>query len=143
MENKDTSMILKAEKLVYGGAALTHLPEGKAAMLWNALPGEEVRVAPAKKRRGVYELWPSEIIAPSVHRQEPNEPHFGSCSPWQIMDFDYENLQKAEIAREAFQRILARLPTKDEFATCLEFLRAPGVANADSVAGQTGQSPAC
>lgn len=105
MENKDTLIELQAEKLVYGGAALTHLPDGKAAMLWNALPGEKVVVLPAKKRRGVYELWPKEIITPSTHRQQPNEEHFGSCSPWQIMDYAYENEQKVAIAREAFQRI--------------------------------------
>ena len=105
MENKDTVMELRAEKLVYGGAALTHLPDGKAAMLWNALPGEKVSVLPAKKRRGVYELWPKEILVASEHRQQPNEEHFGSCSPWQIMDYAYENEQKVAIAREAFQRI--------------------------------------
>jgi hypothetical protein len=44
--------------------------------------------------------------------------------------------------RDAFQRILARLPTKDESAASLAFLRASSNSIAEAKAGQTGQPPA-
>jgi hypothetical protein len=43
--------------------------------------------------------------------------------------------------RDAFQRILARAPTKDESAACLAFLRPSSHSIAESTAGQTGQPP--
>lgn len=98
-------MQLTIEKMVYGGPALAHTEDGKAVMVWGALPNEVVGVEKLTKRKGVYEVWAEEIIQQNDHRRAPEEAHFGSCSPWQIMDYDYENEQKVVIAREAFQRI--------------------------------------
>jgi 23S rRNA (uracil1939-C5)-methyltransferase len=93
------------EKLIFGGQALAHAEDGKAVMLWNALPGEKVGVEGVNKRKGVYEAWATDIIQANPHRIAPVDEHFGSCSPWQIMDYAYENEQKVAIAKEAYEHI--------------------------------------
>lgn len=103
MQHKEPKL-LKAEKLIFGGQALSHY-EGSTVMLWNALPGELVEVKEIKKRKGVKNAWANSIVEPSQHRIEPVESHFGSCSPWQIMNYEYENQQKLAIAKETYEYI--------------------------------------
>jgi len=102
---------IKIEKLVEGGQGLGY-SENQAFFVWNALTGEEVEVEILNKRKGIYEARTVNIIQPSAHRIEARENHFLSCSPWQIMDWEYENEQKIAIAVEDYRRI-AKLIEED------------------------------
>lgn len=102
---------LKIEKLVFGGQAIARIPVSKESndtkpiFVWNALPGEEAEVEITKNKKGFAEGRAIKIISSSPHRIAPKEPHYLSCSPLQILDYDEENKQKLEIAREALIRI--------------------------------------
>lgn len=91
-------------KFVNGGQALGHDKDGKAVFVWGALPGESVDVLVTKSKRGVLEGVAEKIISKSDKRVEPAEPEaYMSTSPWQILDFDYENLVKLELLKQTFK----------------------------------------
>lgn len=92
------------EKLVGGGQGLGHL-NGKAVFVWNALPGEEVEFEYLRNKKDYAEGVAVNILTPSKHRQAPQEAHFLSSSPWQIMDFAFENEWKRKIAAEQYSKI--------------------------------------
>ena len=94
----------KIEKLVFGGQALAHL-NGRTVFLWNALPDEEVEFIITRKHKGILEGIATKIISPSPYRIEPQENHYLSCSPWQIIDFKEENYWKIQIAREVYKKV--------------------------------------
>lgn len=98
-------MRLKIQKLVQGGQGLAYSETGQTVFVWNALPDEEVVVAPIRKKNGIIEAVATEIIEPSLHRQPPLEDFYLSTAPWQIMSFDYENNQKALIAAETYRHL--------------------------------------
>lgn len=75
------------------------------AFAWNALPGETVTINLTKKKKNYLEGVAVRIQDPSPARIDPEEDHFMSCSPWQIMTFAHENHWKQEIAKETFRRI--------------------------------------
>lgn len=95
---------LKIEKLVEGGQGITHDGDN-TYFIWNVLPDEEVDAEILNKRKGIYEALAVNILKPSPYRIEPTEDHFLSCSAWSIMDFEYENEMKREIAMETYRRI--------------------------------------
>ncbi|HBH46934.1 MAG TPA: 23S rRNA (uracil(1939)-C(5))-methyltransferase RlmD [Candidatus Jacksonbacteria bacterium] len=99
-------MILECtiEKLVFGGQALGHV-DGQAVFVWNALPGEIVKVEVINKKRGVIFGRAIKILKASPQRVLPQEDHYLSCSPWQIMDAALENEWKGKIAAEGFSRL--------------------------------------
>lgn len=92
------------EKLVFGGQGLGRTEEGKVALVWNALPGEEVEFEVVKKRREYLEGVAVKIENPSPDRVEPLEDHYLSSSPWQMMTWDAENEWKQKIAIETYKR---------------------------------------
>lgn len=93
------------EKLIPGGQALGTLEDGKKAFFWNALPGETVDEYRVTKKKSHYiEAVATKISNPSPFRVEPKDACFLSTSPWQIMDYDFEKEQKAELVREVFRQ---------------------------------------
>lgn len=72
---------------------------------WNALPGEIAEIETTKEKEKFLEGVAVRINARSAHRVDPQEDHFLSCSPWQIMTLAYENHWKKEIAKETYKRI--------------------------------------
>ncbi len=84
--------------------------DGRKAFIWNALPGEVVRARLTRTRKDFVEGIAEEIISPSAHRIEPKEDIYLATSPWQIMDLEYENIQKALIVSETFSREHVELP---------------------------------
>jgi 23S rRNA (uracil1939-C5)-methyltransferase len=98
-------MRLKIQKLVHGGQGLAYCETGQTVFVWNALPDEEVIVAPIRQKNGILEAVATEIIKPSLHRQPPLEDFYLSTAPWQIMSFEYENSQKALIAAETYRHL--------------------------------------
>lgn len=92
------------EKLVHGGQGIGTLADGRRVFVWNALPGETVRVRLTKNKRGHAEGIAEEIATPSQYRQQPQDKAYLSTSPWQIMGFTIENSYKQEILQETMQR---------------------------------------
>ena len=101
---------LTIDKLVHGGQGMGVIKDGRKAFIWNALPGEGVRARLTRTRKDFVEGIAEEIISPSSHRIEPKEDIYLATSPWQIMDLEYENIQKALIVSETFSREHVELP---------------------------------
>lgn len=95
---------LTLDKLVFGGEALgTH--EGLKVFVWGALPGERARVSITEKKRTFARGVAVEILEAHPRRQAPRDPHYLSCSPWQILPFDDEQRWKQTVVREVFEQI--------------------------------------
>jgi len=92
------------EKLVGGGQGLGRL-NGKAIFVWNALPGEEVEFEYLQNKKDYAEGVAKHIITPSPERLNPEEDAYLSSSPWQIMNFAFENEWKKKIAAEQYSKI--------------------------------------
>ncbi len=101
------------DKLVHGGQGLGTLPDGRKVFVWNALPGETVRVRLTKQRKDYAEAMAEEVVVPSVERVQPRDEAYLSTSPWQIMDFAAENRHKKTILLESFAREGVPLPDFD------------------------------
>lgn len=104
------------DKLVHGGQGLGVLPDGRKAFVWNALPGENLRVKLGKSKRNYAEGVAEEIINASGDRIKPRDKAFLSTSPWQIMTWAAENKYKAEILQETFARERLKTPKIDFIA---------------------------
>ncbi len=97
-------------KLVHGGQGLAELADGRKVFVWNALPGETVRVRIIKKKRSFAEAIAEEVVTASSERVTPREENYLATSPWQMMAFDAENKYKADIVRELFAHEKVNLP---------------------------------
>jgi 23S rRNA (uracil1939-C5)-methyltransferase len=97
-------------KLVNGGQGLAELQDGRKVFVWNALPGETVRIRLIKQKRSYAEAIAEEIVTPSTDRIAPKEENYLATSPWQIMTFEAENRYKREIVSELFQHEKVALP---------------------------------
>jgi len=92
------------EKLVFGGQGLAHF-EGKTFFVWGGLPGEQIDATVVRRRGGVSEAVVTHVDKPSPDRVEAREPHYLSCSPWQILSPAAEHDWKIKTAQEVFERI--------------------------------------
>lgn len=100
------------EKLIPGGEALGTLADGKKVMLWNALPGEIITEFQLTKSKSSYlQGIATKIEQASSSRIEPRDACYLSTSPWQIMTYESELAQKAQILRENFRQQKITLPT--------------------------------
>lgn len=72
--------------------------------MWNALPGEKVRIQLTKRKNKLAEGIAVEVIEASPDRVQPTDEAYLSTSPWQIMNFDAENNAKRDILIETLQR---------------------------------------
>ena len=96
--------MVQIDKIIPGGEALTTLEDGKKAFFWNALPGEIVENYHITKNKSSYlEAIATTISQPSKYRVEPKDTCFLSTSPWQIIDWEYENQLKSELVVEIFR----------------------------------------
>ncbi|MBR0431009.1 class I SAM-dependent RNA methyltransferase [Candidatus Saccharibacteria bacterium] len=95
--------MIKVEKIIPGGQALGTHDDGRKIFFWNALPDElieEFKIT--KKKTHYYEAIATKIKQPSSHRIAPKDECFLSTSPWQILDFSYENHLKKTLVNEIF-----------------------------------------
>lgn len=91
------------EKFVNGGQALGYNND-KPVFVWGAMPGEKVSILVTKDRRGVLEGIAEDIKLQSKKRIEPkNEYEYLSTSPWQVLEFAYENETKLELLKQSFK----------------------------------------
>lgn len=96
---------IKIEKLIPGGQGLGTLADGKKIFLWNALPGEIVTECLLTKNKSHYvEGIATKVENSAPERIAPRDECYLSTSPWQIMNYDYELQQKAELLREIFRQ---------------------------------------
>ncbi len=97
-------MYLKLEKIINGGQALGTLDDGRKALVWNGLPGEEVEFEVTKKKSKFVEGIVTHVIGSGVERITPNEPDsYLSTSPWQMMTFEAEQHYKSQLIRESLE----------------------------------------
>ncbi len=99
------------EKLVHGGQGLGTMADGRKVFVWNALPGETVRVRIIKAKKSYAEGIAEEVVNPSTVRIEPLEANYLATSPWQMMTYEAENLYKKSIVEELFRHEKVVLPT--------------------------------
>lgn len=97
--------IVTIEKLVFGGQGLVRLENGQVVFVWNALPGEKVEIEFLKRKKDHAQAAAVKILEASKHRVEPQDPHFLSSSPWQMMTWEEENKCKQDIAKETYSKI--------------------------------------
>jgi 23S rRNA (uracil1939-C5)-methyltransferase len=105
---------------VHGGQGLGGLADGKKIFVWNALPGEIVRVRIIKQRRSYAEGIAEEVLTPSPKRAVPRDANYLATSPWQMMTFAAENKYKQQIVQELFAHEGVRLPDSFEIAYARE-----------------------
>ncbi|MCS6914826.1 MAG: RsmD family RNA methyltransferase [Myxococcales bacterium] len=111
---------VRVDALVFGGQGIATLPSGKRVFAYNALPGELVRIE-IQRRYASYEVGRVvQVLEPSPDRIEPAEPHFLSCSPWQVLRYAAENTWKQRIAHQLLR-----------FGTRLELPELPFVSPAE------------
>ncbi len=97
-------------KMVHGGQGLGELPEGLKVFVWNALPGEKVKIRIIKEKRSYAEAIAEQIIAASPNRIAAEESNYLSTSPWQIVNYAAENEYKKDIVTELFAGAKVVLP---------------------------------
>jgi len=91
------------EKIVHGGQGLGTLESGKKVFVWGGLPGETVLGRITKKKASFVEAVVEEVLVPSTERIKPAEPEiYLSTSPWQILDYNTENIWKQRILEDVF-----------------------------------------
>lgn len=95
--------MINVDKFIPGGQTLGTMPNGRKIFFWNALPGEDVvKYDITKKKSHYYEAIATEISNPSPHRVQPRDDCFLSTSPWQILDWNQENIEKSALVEEIF-----------------------------------------
>ena len=101
------SIIVKIEKLIYGGDGLARLPDGRAVFVPFVLPGEEVSLNIIEEKPRFARALPLEIIKPSPKRITPLCKHFGTCGGCHYQHIPYQDqlIFKREILLDQFIRI--------------------------------------
>lgn len=92
------------EKFVNGGQALGYEKDGKPVFVWGGLAGETADVLISKAKKGILEGTVDKVKKSSSKRVEPKESEeYMSTSPWQILDFEYENATKLDLLKQTFK----------------------------------------
>lgn len=86
---------MKTERIAHDGAAESTY-EGKELRVHGMLPGEE-GVVEIDKKHGLYVGTLKELLVSSDRRKTPEELHFLSCSPWQVMEYSLQVELKHEM----------------------------------------------
>ncbi len=92
--------IVVIDKLVYGGQGLASLSSGQKVFVYGVLPKEEVKIKILKRSADYCLAELIEIIKPSSFRIQALDSNYLSTSPWQILNYEYENQMKVEIIQE-------------------------------------------
>lgn len=109
---------VKLDKIVGGGQAIGTLDSGQKIFVWGGLPGETVNVRVTKKKSKLIEGIVTDVLSPSPNRIEPiDHESYLSTSPWQIINFQFEQQQKAELIDQAFELHNINLPSSSSVST--------------------------
>src|SRR3989442_12087442 len=99
-------MLLKIEKLVYGGAGLARTDQG-VVFVARSTPGDVIEVEIVGKKKDYATARIVQVLEPSPDRQEPYCPNYESagCCHWQHIRYDRQVDYKEAIIRETFRRV--------------------------------------
>ncbi len=95
-------LTITATGIAHNGAAFAE-HEGKKVYIHGMLPGETALVSVEKKHR-VFFGSVEEFIVRSSERKEPNEAHYLSCSPWQVMHYPTQCTHKRQLLSDLYGR---------------------------------------
>lgn len=116
MARKIKFEVAKFSKLTPGGQALGVLENGKKIFAWGVLPNEVAKIQITKNKSSWCEGFAIEIIEPSKNRIQPLDPEsYLSTSPWQVMNFDFEQKSKQDLITESLKQEKIDLQNQDEF----------------------------
>ncbi|NCU29139.1 class I SAM-dependent RNA methyltransferase [Candidatus Saccharibacteria bacterium] len=109
---------VELDKIVGGGQVIGTLDNGQKVFVWGGLPGETVNIRITKKKSKLIEGIVTDVLSPSPDRIEPiDHDSYLSTSPWQIMNFQFEQQQKAELINLAFELHNIKLPNSPAVST--------------------------
>lgn len=99
-------MRAKIEKLIYGGDGLAH-QGGETVFVPFVLPGEEVELDAAERKKKFARANVTQVWIPSPDRTAPQCPHFGICGGcnYQHISYDAQLRYKEQILRETLRRL--------------------------------------
>ena len=95
------------ERLIPGGDALTHLEDGRVALLRGAAPGDRVRVDALRDRRSYVRIERWTLLEGSPQRTTPPCPHADACGgcDWMHLGLDAQRDGKLALLADALRRI--------------------------------------
>ncbi len=98
---------IQLEKIVHGGDALGHTPDGRPVFVPLAAPGERARVEVREEHKGFLRAKLLETLEPSPDRVTPRCRHFGECGgcQFQHLEYRFQLAVKEKILREQFLRL--------------------------------------
>ena len=102
MTERVTEVVL--EKMIHGGRTLTHLPDGRVALVRGGLPGERVK-AELEERKGVLQGWVTDVLEASEARVTPPE-HPGL--DYGFVRYERQLELKQDVVGDALSRSLRR-----------------------------------
>ncbi len=99
--------MLRIESLVFGGAGLAHLPDGRVVFVSFTAPGELVEATVERAHSDYIEAVATRVVEPSPDRVEPRCGLFGECGGCQLQHLSYDAQLRAKEAmvREQLRRI--------------------------------------
>src|SRR5437660_10124503 len=105
------AVTLKAGSPAHGGAVIAH-EDGRAVLLYYALPGEVVEAELSGRRGGLAYARAERVIEASPDRVEARCPHFGECGgcQWQHARYERQLEFKRQVVEEAWRGAGLRLP---------------------------------
>ncbi|MCC7365010.1 MAG: class I SAM-dependent RNA methyltransferase [Dehalococcoidia bacterium] len=100
-------LTVRVESLVFGGAALAHLEDGRVVFVSQAAPGELVEATVDRTHADYIEAVAIKVLEPSPDRVEPPCPLFGECGGCQLQHMTYaaQLAAKEAVVREQIRRI--------------------------------------
>jgi 23S rRNA (uracil1939-C5)-methyltransferase len=93
---------LDVESLAHGGSGVAR-SHGFVVFVQGGFPGDRVRAAVTRSKRGYAEARVVELIEPSPERIEPRAPHPGA--PWQVLPYERQLAEKESQVRDALTRL--------------------------------------
>jgi 23S rRNA (uracil1939-C5)-methyltransferase len=98
---------LRPESIVFGGAALARLEDGRVVFVSYAAPGELVEATVERVHADYIEAVATKVLKPSPDRVEPRCALFGECGGCQLQHMSYpaQLATKEAVVREQLRRI--------------------------------------
>ncbi len=105
---------LYIESLAYGGDAIAHLSDGRAAFVTGGCPGDTVDAEVTSDQGRFVRATVREVLEPSPDRVKPPCPYFGVCGGcnWQHIRYELQLSSKRTAVVDALTRI-GRIPDAD------------------------------
>lgn len=108
-------MTAVAERLVQGGLALAHGPDGRVILIDGALPGEKVEIAEDRRGSDFIRAHVKDILSPSPDRVEPLCPFYGTCGGCNLQHL--ESGKQAQVKEDLVKENLRRIAGIDGIPT--------------------------